>query len=142
MEVSMVESSHTAGRWPALYEPFRNFGQRVADWVAPRSDASVGEDAYEINIELPGVNPEDVDVSVHQNLLKVKGEKKSEREETGKDFFFSEREFGSFERSFRLPSDADPAKIEATFTDGVLKLRVARVVEKEPEATKVKIKRG
>ncbi len=138
----MVESSHTAGRWPSLYEPFRNFGQRIADWIAPRSEASGEANVYEITIELPGVKPEDVDVSVHQNLLRVKGEKRSEKAEKGKDFFFSEREYGSFERSFRLPADADAGKIDATFVDGVLTLKVARMVEKEPEAKKVEIRRG
>ena len=114
----MVEKSHTAGWWPNLYEPLRTVGQKVADWVAPRSDASAMEDSYEINVELPGVKPDDVDVSVHDNSLVVRGEKKFEREETGKSYFFSEREYGSFQRTFRLPPDADSDHIDATFGDG------------------------
>ena len=122
----MVEKSHTAGWWPNLYEPLRNIGQRVADWVAPRSDASAMEDAYEINVELPGVKPEDVDVSVHDNSLVVRGEKRFEREEKGKTYFFSEREYGAFQRTFRLPADADADKIDATYADGILCLKVAK----------------
>ena len=51
----MVEKSHTAGWWPQLYEPLKGFGEKIADWFAPRSDASSAADAYEICLELPGV---------------------------------------------------------------------------------------
>ena len=51
----MVEKSHTAGLWPSLYEPLRHFGSRVADWLAPASDAKADEAAYRITMELPGV---------------------------------------------------------------------------------------
>ena len=103
----MVEKSHTAGWLPNIYDPLRSFGQRVADWFAPRSDASVIEDSYEINVELPGVMAEDVDVAVDGNTLTVRGEKRASHEESGRTFFFSEREYGSFQRTFRLPPDAD-----------------------------------
>jgi HSP20 family protein len=122
----MVEKSHTAGLWPNLYEPLRTFGQRVADWFAPRSDASAMEEYYEINVELPGVKPEDVEVAVHDNSLIVRGEKRFEREEKGRTYFFSEREYGAFQRTFRLPADADSDKIDATYSDGILCLKVAK----------------
>ena len=122
----MIEKSHTAGWWPNLYEPLRNIGQRVADWVAPRSDASALEDYYEINVELPGVKTEDVDVSLHDNSLMVRGEKRSEREEAGRTYFFSEREYGAFQQTFRLPPDADSDKIDAEFSDGILRLKIAK----------------
>jgi len=86
----MVEQNHTAGWWPNLYEPIRNIGQKVADWMAPKSDASTVEDYYEINVELPGVKAEDVDVSMHDNSLIVRGEKKSVHEEKGRTYYFSE----------------------------------------------------
>ena len=62
-----------------MYEPLRNMGQRVADWFAPRSDASALEDFYEINVELPGVKTEDVDVSIEDNSLVVRGEIRYDR---------------------------------------------------------------
>ena len=138
----MVEKSHTAGWWPNLYEPLRTAGQKVADWVAPRSDASAMENAYEINVELPGVKAEDVDVSIHDNNLIVRGEKKFEREEKGKTYFFSEREYGSFQRTFRLPPDADGEKIDATFGDGVLCLKVAKRAPSAPGAKKIEVRKG
>lgn len=138
----MVEKSHTAGWFPGLYEPLRNLGQKVADWFAPRSDASSKTDYYEINVELPGVKPEDVNVSIHDNNLIVEGEKRYEHEESGRTYFFSEREFGKFQRSFRLPSDADGDHIDATFNDGVLRIRIARLSSSEPAGRKVEVRRG
>lgn len=137
----MVEKSHTAGWWPDLYEPLRNIGQRVADWFAPRSDASALEDYYEINVELPGVKTEDVDVSVEDNSLTVRGEKRYEREETGRTYFFSEREYGAFQRTFRLPPDADGEKIDAEFSDGILRLRVAKRTPLKTEGRRIEVRK-
>ncbi len=138
----MVEQSHTAGWWPRLYEPLQTIGQKVADWFAPRSDASTMEGAYEINVELPGVKAEDVDVSVHDNNLIVRGEKRHSHEEKGRTFFFYERDYGLFQRSFRLPPDADVDKIDAAFADGVLCLKIAKQTPEKPAAKKIQVRRG
>lgn len=122
----MVEKSHTAGALPNLYEPLKSFGQKLADWFAPPSEASASEDAYEIIVELPGVQDQDIDVSVHDGSLIVRGEKRSQREESGRTYFFSERVYGAFQRTFRLPPDADQSAIEASYGDGVLTLRVGK----------------
>ncbi len=137
----MVESSHTAGFWPQLAEPLRALGARVADWFAPAAEASRQDDAYEIDMELPGVKADDIEVSVHEGALSVKGEKRSERTEEGRTFFFSERQFGSFQRSFRLPPDADGDAISADFRDGVLSIRVPRR-DRSSTGRKVEITRG
>ena len=138
----MVEDTRSSGWWPNLYDPLRNFGQRVADWFAPRSEASAMQDYYEINVELPGVKAEDVDVSVHDNNLMVRGEKRSERQESGRTFFFSELEYGAFQRSFRLPADADGDKIDAAFKDGVLNLRVAKTDTSKQAGRKISVRQG
>lgn len=138
----MVEKSHTAGWWPDLYEPMRNIGQKVADWFAPRSEASAMKDFYEINVELPGVKAGDVDVSVHDNNLTVRGEKHSEHKEKGRTYFFSEREYGAFQRTFRLPPDTDADKIDAEFKDGVLCLKVAKQGPRKPAAKKISIRKS
>jgi HSP20 family protein len=137
----MVEKSHTAGWWPDLYEPLRNIGQRVADWFAPRSDASALEDYYEINVELPGIKTEDVDVSTEDNSLVVRGEKRSEHEETGRTYFFSEREYGAFQRTFRLPPDADGDKIDAAFSDGILSIKIAKRASSQTAAKKIAVRK-
>lgn len=136
----MVEKSQT-GFWPSVYEPMRNFGQRVADLVAPASDASSNANAYNISIELPGVAEKDIDVSVHDGVVTVTGEKTHEREEKGDTWFFSERQYGSFSRTFRLPTDADGDKIEAHLKDGVLTLSVPKRDSAVGEAKKVAIQK-
>lgn len=138
----MVEKSHTAGSLPDIYGPLRGIGQKVADWFAPRSEAAAMEDCYEIKVELPGVKAEEVDVSIHDNSLTVRGEKKFEREETGRNFFFSEREYGTFQRTFRLPPDASTDKIDAEFNDGVLSLKVAKKSPPKPAARKINIRKS
>lgn len=137
----MVEKSHTAGWLPNVYDPLRAFGQKVADWFAPRSEASAMEDAYEISVELPGVKAENVDVALDGNNLTVRGEKRSEREEKGRTYFFSEREYGSFQRTFRLPPDADTAAIDADYSDGLLNLRIGKLKPSKPEEKKISIRK-
>ena len=127
----MVEKTHTAagqgeGWWPSVYAPLRGMGHRIADFFAPDADAAATEDAYEISVELPGVSADRIVVSVGENTPTIKGEKRSEREEQGKTYYFSERTYGAFQRSFRLPSDALPDDIAADFKDGVLTLKVPK----------------
>ncbi len=138
----MVEKSHTAGSWQSAFEPFRAMGQRVADWFAPASEASVVKHAYEITVELPGVKAEDVDITVQENNLIVKGEKSSEREETGRTFYFSERQYGAFQRTFRLPPDADASKIDASCNDGVLNIKIAKLAPKTEQQKKIPVRQA
>ncbi|WP_135501254.1 Hsp20/alpha crystallin family protein [Roseovarius aestuariivivens] len=138
----MVEKSHTAGMWPAFYEPFRQFGTRVADWLSPASDAKADDSAYRISLELPGVEEKDIDVTVHDGVVSVKGEKTAEREEKSDTWFFSERQYGAFSRTFRLPGDAEGDKVEAHLKDGVLTITVPKSAPKTREAAKVAIKTG
>lgn len=138
----MVEKSHTAGLWPTFYEPFRHLGTRMAEWLSPASDAKASEDAYRITMELPGVAEKDIDISIHDGVVTVKGEKSAEREEKGDTWFFSERQYGAFSRTFRLPADADGDNISADLKDGVLTLSVPKRTPKAPEARKVKIGKG
>lgn len=139
----MVEKSHASGFWPSLYDPFRALGARMADWFAPASEASSDEGAYTIRMEVPGVAEKDLELSVHDGVLTVKGEKRTTREEKGETWYFSEREYGSFSRSFRLPPDADDAGVKADLADGVLTVVVAKL---KPEAArgarKVAISKG
>jgi len=138
----MVEQRHTSGFWPSLYDPFRQAGARIADWIAPASEASAEADAYRIAVELPGVEAEDIALSVDEGVLSLSGEKRSSREEKGDTWYFSERQYGSFSRSFRLPADADGDKVEADLKDGVLTIRVPKRKAPSEAAKKVSIKRG
>lgn len=135
----MVESSHAAGFWPSLYEPFRSVGHRIADFFAPASEAGANGDAYQIDLELPGVKKDDISISQHDNVLTVKGEKRSSRTEKTDSVFFCERQYGSFQRTFRLPPDSDPEKIDASFNDGVLSLNIPKRAPETPAARAIKI---
>lgn len=124
----MVERSHTAGWLPAqVYAPLRKLGERVVDWFTPRADGAAAEDFYEISLELPGVTADDITVSVQEGTLTVQGEKRFEHDEAGRTYFFSEREYGAFQRSFRLPPDAVRERIDATFRNGVLTVRIGKI---------------
>lgn len=138
----MVEKTNPAGLWPSLTEPFRSFGTRVADWLAPASDASTDGDAYRITVELPGVEEKDIDVTVQEGMITVKGEKSSSREDKGDTWFFSERQYGAFSRTFRVPNDAQADKVEADLKDGVLTLSIPKKAQQEAQSTKVQIKKG
>ena len=103
----MVEKSDNGGLWPSLYDPFRAFGHRVADWLSPATEASGSDSAYSISMELPGVSEDDIELTVDEGVVTVRGEKKTEETRKGDTWFFSERQYGAFRRSFRVPADAD-----------------------------------
>ncbi len=138
----MIEQTHSTGWWPSVYEPLRQMSSRIADWFAPASEASSKGDGYEITIELPGVAPDDVEVSVNDGMLTLKGEKRSHREEKGDTYFFSERQYGAFSRSFRLPPDADDSVVEADMNDGVLTVSIQKKTETETAKRKIEINRS
>ncbi len=143
----MVEKGHTAGDvtsgfWPRLPSEIQSIARRVVNYFAPESDASATSDAYEINVELPGVAQDDIDLSVHDNVLMVKGEKKYQREEKGKTYFFSERAYGAFQRSFRLPPDSLGDQIQASFKDGVLTILVPKSSPKKETGQKIEVQSG
>jgi HSP20 family protein len=142
MEEIMVEKSPLGTFFPSLYEPFRQFGGKLADWVAPASEASSGEDAYRIAMELPGVAEDDIQLTVENGVVAVRGEKKTEREEKGDTWYFSERQYGSFQRSFRVPADADEKKVSADLKDGVLTITIPRQAPSEKGGKRVKISKG
>ena len=137
----MVEKSQTE-LWPSLYDPFRGWGHRLAEFLAPASDARLSDDGYTITVELPGVSEDDIDLTVNEGVVTIKGEKQAEREEKGDTWYFSERQYGSFSRAFRLPADADETAVEAELKDGVLTVTVPKSEPKAKAANKVAIKKS
>lgn len=135
-----VDKGHSA--WPHLFEPFRNAASSVASFFSPDADAVNAERAYEINIELPGVTADDIDVALNDHVLTIKGEKKHTHEEKTKTYYFSERSYGAFQRSFRLPGDVDTSKIAADFDDGVLRLTLPKAASAGSEQKKIKVRKA
>lgn len=138
----MVEKHPLGAFWPSLAEPFRQFGARLADWMAPASDAKSDAEAYRITLELPGVAEDDIEIAVDHGMLTVRGEKRASREEKGETWYFTERQYGSFQRSFRLPADADEGAIKAALRDGVLSLTVPRRAPAPAAGRKVTIEKA
>lgn len=108
--------------------------------VAPAVNIAETDKAYEITAELPGIDEKNVDVSVVNGGLMIKGEKREEKEEKNKGYHLQERSFGSFKRYFRVPEGVDADKIEATFKKGVLTVLLPKTAEAQRAAKKIAIK--
>lgn len=100
---------------------------------APSVDVSEDDAQYVVTAELPGAKKDDVSVELHENLLTIRGEKRNEREEKNEQRRYVERTYGSFSRSFTLPSNADADRIKASFEDGVLTIEIAKREELKPK---------
>lgn len=110
----------------------------VAEW-APLVDIMEDDKEYLIKAELPEVKKEDVKVTVQNEVLTIAGERKFEKEEKGRKYHRVERAFGSFERSFTLPEDADGSKVTAEYKDGVLKIHLPKSERATPKSIEVKV---
>ena len=111
--------------------------QRTAR-LAPAVDVSEDEKGYSVTVELPGVRRDDVSVEVHDHVLSIRGEKKSEREEKKDKTHWVERTYGSFSRSFTLPPSAVTDELKATFKDGVLAIEIPKKEEAKPRQIAIK----
>lgn len=109
----------------------------LAEWT-PLVDITEDEKEYVIKAELPEVKREEVKVTVENGMLVISGERKLEKEEKGRKYHRIERSYGSFVRSFGLPDDADPEKVNAHFKDGVLRVHVAKSATARPKQIEVK----
>jgi HSP20 family protein len=106
--------------------------------LAPAVDVCEDERAYKITVELPGVKRDEVTVEVHENVLSIRGEKKSEREEKKDKTHWVERSYGSFTRSFTLPPTAVAEDLKASFSDGVLTIEIPKKEEAKPRTIAIK----
>jgi HSP20 family protein len=118
--------------------PFARFGSDI-----PKIDVAESKDAIDVTAELPGVDENDVDITLADDVLTIRGEKKSEREEQDKDknWHVVERSYGSFSRSIPLPFEPDATKVEAKFDKGVLRIRLPKSEEVTKKEQKVEIKK-
>jgi HSP20 family protein len=107
-------------------------------------DVAESKDAIDLTAELPGVDEKDVDVTLANGVLTIRGEKKTERDEKDKDknWHVVERSYGSFSRTISLPFDPDLAKVDAKFDKGVLCIHLPKPVEVARKQQKIEIKKG
>jgi HSP20 family protein len=138
-----------------LFDDFRPFDWRLpsrvlgletprmarAAWqVAPAMDLVEKDDAYEITAELPGLDDKNVDIKLSNHTLTIKGEKSEEKEDKQKDYYLSERRYGSFQRSFQLPEGVDADKIDAKFAKGILTVKLPKSAEAKKAEKKIAVK--
>ena len=134
--------------WPGFgslseWDPFKDmepmFG-RLASRRLPHTDVEESGKSYVVSMELAGVGEEDLDLTITENMMTVKGEKKSEREEKEKDYHLTERSYGRFERSFRLPDEVNADKAKAEFKNGVLKVTLPKRPAAKKKTRKIDVK--
>jgi len=119
----------------ALEWPFHDSGT----W-SPAVDVAESDTEYTIRAELPGLDPNDLDISVTENELVLSGEKKETTERHEKGYYHTESRYGSFRRSIPLPGAIDSTKVDAEYTDGVLTVHLTKSPENAPKRIEVKVK--
>jgi HSP20 family protein len=111
--------------------------QSAPSWL-PAVEGRIEDGTYVMQLALPGVDPKNVAVSLMDNVLTVKGERKADHDTTGKDYFVREVAYGAFQRSFTLPEGVDAAQVEAKSVNGMLEVRVPAPRAATPRTIEVK----
>ncbi len=111
----------------------RMFDDSEEGWLggtlSPMVDVSETENAIDVQVDLPGMKAEEIDIQVHNNQLTIKGERQEEKEEKGRTFHRIERRSGTFARVITLPAEVDENKVDAQYKDGVLKITLPRTTD-------------
>jgi HSP20 family protein len=119
---------------------FAPFGRVMTSMRAPAADIAEKDKEYEITAELPGIDEKNVEVALANGGLVIRGHKEEQKEEKKKDYFLSERQYGSFERYFGLPEGIEPDKISATFKNGVLTVTLPKSAKLQASEKKIAVK--
>ena len=109
-----------------------------SEW-SPRVDISEKDDNFLVTAELPGMKKDDIKITMQDGVLTIRGEKKYEKETEEKNVHLRERRYGSFMRSFRLPTPVNNQKIDASFKDGILNLTLPKAEEAKPKEIEIKM---
>lgn len=109
-----------------FFEGFPVFGSNSAYDLAPKFEVYEDREKFYIDAELPGMKKEEVKISLQESVLTIKGEKKFEEEKKNKNYYISERRYGNFTRSIRLPENLKTEEIDAKFDKGVLSLSIPK----------------
>lgn len=140
-EINRVFDNFTRGFWDL--SPFSTSAleeSRIGDFI-PSVDVTEDDKQFRVTAELPGMDEKDVQVSLANDQIVIKGEKKTETEDKGKDWHRMERSYGSFHRAVALPEGVDTSKAEATFKKGLLTVTVPKKAEARREVKKIAIRR-
>jgi HSP20 family protein len=108
--------------------------------ITPAIDVEERDKEMVLTAELPGVSDKDVEVTLAGDVLTIKGEKKSEKEEKSGDTYYTERRFGAFTRSLRLPFEVKDQQVDAKFKDGVLRVHLPKPAEMQKSVKRIEVK--
>src|SRR5690606_31437157 len=108
--------------------------------IMPQLDMTEDDEAFHLNVELPGMDEKDVEITLRNHTLTIKGEKKEEKESREKDVHRRERAYGYFRRSIELPSDVDPDTTAATDRKGVLTIDLPKTKQAQDQAKRIEVK--
>ena len=126
----------TIVRW----DPFRDFGFTApSTWMPPVDIFQTGDHELVLKAELPDMTREDIDINIENFVLTIKGEKKTSTEVKDEQYHHTERRYGSFGRSFSLPTTVDPNRVSAEFKNGVLTVRLPLREDAKPRTIKVDV---
>ena len=169
VEMKTAAPAPTTSRLPDAWRSFRQEMDQLFDWFpsfalpsvrrwfdtepnwtyrssfsfpVPAVDVNEGEKNYTVTAELPGLEEKDIEVTVTDHLLTIKGEKSYQKDEKNKDHHLSERAYGSFQRSFTMPEGVDAQKIAASLTKGVLTVTLPKTAEAQKPAKKIEVKKA
>ncbi len=115
----------------------KEFGEGI--W-SPCVDISENKDELVVTAEVPGMNKEDIKISLNDNILTLKGEKKQEKKVEEENYHRIERNYGAFHRSFTLPTTVQQNRVKATYTNGILRIALPKVEEAKPKEIAIEVK--
>ena len=145
-DAKSIEDNPIATLQREMNHVFGNFWNRVGHFAEPfgsgeaKSDVVETDKAIEVAIELPGMEMKDIEVTVNDDMLTVKGEKKIERQEEKKGYYLSERSYGAIYRTIPLPPGVDGEKAQASFRNGVLTIKLPQTPEAQAKVRKIAVK--
>jgi HSP20 family protein len=133
------EVEHVFDEFPARFPSLQNASRSAFSMPKPAVEMIENDQAYKISVEVPGIDIDDIDLSIQQDMLVLKGEKREEHSESDRSHSSSERTYGCFERHITLPADADVESIKANAKNGVLTIDIPRDKENKQSARSIPI---
>jgi len=124
--------------WNSFFERGTLRGEEGGEWL-PSLDIAETKNEIVVKAEVPGLEAKDIDISLSEGLLIIKGEKKQEREEKEENYHLVERSYGTFTRSIRIPNEVQSDKINASYKNGVLKIVLPKSEEAKKKEVKIKV---
>jgi len=125
--------------WDSFFERRPQLlAEEQGEWL-PALDLAETANEFVVKAEIPGLDSKDIDISLSDNMLTIKGEKKQEREEKEENYHFIERSYGSFFRSIQLPGEVNQQKITTSYKNGILKIHLPKSEEAKKKELKIKV---